>query len=121
MAGKLTTHVLDTSRGIPGRNMRIELYTIQEESGGERAVLIAKSVTNADGRLDSPFLDGELAQGIYELRFYVRAYFESFLLEGGIRSIWDVIPLRFEIEHADEHYHVPLLIAPGGYSTYRGT
>ncbi|WP_211748305.1 hydroxyisourate hydrolase [Paenibacillus sp. Marseille-Q4541] len=121
MAGKLTTHVLDTSRGIPGSNMKVELYVIQEEHGLERAVLIDKGVTNTDGRMDTPFLEDQLIVGIYELRFYVGAYYETFLVKSGIRSIWDVIPLRFEIVNIDEHYHVPLLVAPGGYSTYRGS
>lgn len=118
MAGKLTTHVLDTSRGIPGRSMKVELYFI--ESTGE-AKYLASAQTNDDGRIDAPFLDGELTTGTYELRFHAGEYFESFLNETGIRSIWDVIPLRFDVANDEEHYHVPLLVAPGGYSTYRGS
>lgn len=121
MAGKLTTHVLDTSRGIPGSDMKVELYAIQEKQGVEQAVLIAIGLTNEDGRLNTPFLEDELREGIYEIRFHAKAYFETFLTESGIRTIWDVIPLRFMIESIDEHYHVPLLVSPGGYSTYRGT
>lgn len=121
MSGKLTTHVLDTSRGIPGSDMKVELYVIQEEQGVEQAVLLAARFTNADGRLNSPFLEDELREGVYELRFHARVYFESFLLESGIHTIWDVIPLRCKITSINEHYHVPLLVAPGGYSTYRGT
>ncbi|MCM3126781.1 MULTISPECIES: hydroxyisourate hydrolase [unclassified Paenibacillus] len=118
MAGKLTTHVLDTSRGIPGRSMKVELYFI--ESTGEAKYLVS-ALTNDDGRIDAPFLEEELTSGTYELRFYVREYFESFLNETGIRSIWDVIPLRFFVANGEEHYHVPLLVSPGGYSTYRGS
>lgn len=125
MAGKLTTHVLDTSRGIPGCDMKVELYLVQEKQGVEeiveQTVLIATGFTNSDGRLPTPFLEDELREGVYELRFHAKAYFNTFHAESAIRSIWDVIPLRFMIERIDEHYHVPLLVAPGGYSTYRGT
>lgn len=121
MSGKLTTHVLDTSRGIPGSDMKVELYKVLEKQGVEQVVLLATRFTNADGRLDPPFLEDELSEGVYELRFHARAYFETFLLDSGIHTIWDVIPLRCKITSINEHYHVPLLVAPGGYSTYRGT
>lgn len=121
MAGKLTTHVLDTSRGIPGSDMKVELYLVQKKQGVEQTILIATGFTDADGRLPTPFLEDELREGVYELRFHAKAYFNTFLAESAIRTIWDVIPLRFMIERIDEHYHVPLLVAPGGYSTYRGT
>ena len=102
----LTTHVLDLSRGRPAAGVAIEL------ARGEQVV--ATAVTNADGRTDGPLLD-VLEAGSYELRFAVGDYF------GGTARFLDVVPVRFEVSDPDAHHHVPLLVAPGGYSTYRGS
>ena len=102
----LTTHVLDVSRGRPAEGVAIEL-----ERGGE---VVATAVTNADGRTDAPLLE-ELEAGEYELRFAVGDYF------GGEGRFLDVVPVRFGVSDPDAHHHVPLLVAPGGYSTYRGS
>ena len=102
----LTTHVLDLARGWPAAGVAIELLR-----GGE---VVASAVTNADGRTDGPLLE-TLEAGEYELRFAVGDYFglgERFL---------DVVPVRFGVTDASVHHHVPLLVAPGGYSTYRGS
>lgn len=114
--GRLTTHVLDTAKGKPAAGLTVELYRLGE---GEERVGAAK--TNDDGRVDSPLLEGtEFVPGIYELRFHAGDY-----LRGGVGppypAFLDVIPIRFGIASADEHYHVPLLLSPYGYSTYRGS
>ena len=117
-AGRLTTHVLDTMAGRPAAGMLIELYRIE---GGEREAL-ANVRTNADGRCDGPLLAGEgLRPGVYELLFHVGNY----LREQGVSlpepAFLDVVPIRFGLASTDQHYHVPLLVSPYGYSTYRGS
>jgi 5-hydroxyisourate hydrolase len=111
--GRLTTHVLDTSIGRPGAGVRVVL-----RQGG---AIKADFRTNADGRTDAPLLEGaEVRPGTYELAFYVGEYFR----ERGVRlsdpPFLDVIPIHFTIAD-DAHYHVPLLVSPFGYSTYRGS
>jgi hydroxyisourate hydrolase len=109
--GKLTTHVLDVSAGGPGAGITIELW-----SGGK----LLKSVrTNADGRTDAPLLD-ELTVGTYELIFLVGDYFSGRGLAGSLPFL-DRVPVRFGIADPDAHYHVPLLVTPWAYSTYRGS
>lgn len=129
--GKLTTHVLDTSNGVPGANIAVSLFRI---SGSERQALVSTK-TNDDGRCDSPLLsDAQFAEGIYELEFEVGDYFvgksgdpesDSALnaeaKESGAPRFLDRVILRFGINAADEHYHVPLLVSPFAYSTYRGS
>ncbi|HJQ55352.1 MAG TPA: hydroxyisourate hydrolase [Vineibacter sp.] len=118
-AGKppgLTTHVLDLARGRPGAGMAYRLYRID----GERRALLVEGRTNADGRTDAPLLAGDaLRAGLYELEFDAAAY----LRDAGdtTQSLWSSIPIRFQIGDPAAHYHVPLLLAPGGYSTYRGS
>ena len=104
----LTTHVLDVSRGRPAAGVAIELAR-----GGE---VLATAVTNADGRTDEPLVDA-LEAGTYELRFAVGDYFG----EDAQPPFLDVVPVRFGVSDPDAHHHVPLLVAPGGYSTYRGS
>lgn len=108
--GKLTTHVLDTTRGKPAAGMRIELW----KDGAQ----LRSIITNADGRGDDPLLEGDaFAGGSYELRFHVAEYFRSH----GIDSPFlDVVPVSFRKE-ADGSYHVPLVCSPWAYSTYRGS
>lgn len=116
MPGRLTTHVLDTAHGRPAAGVEIELYRLED---GDRA-LLATTRTNADGRTDAPLLqDGALAAGVYELVFAVGAYFAA----GGIADppFLDRIPLRFGVANPAAHYHVPLLVSPWAYSTYRGS
>lgn len=114
--GRLTTHVLDTANGHPARGLGIDLYRIvQGEPEHVRHV-----VTNDDGRCDAPLLSGpEMDLGIYELRFGVGEYFGA--LKGTEADFLDVVPVRFRIADPDLHYHVPLLVSPFGYSTYRGS
>lgn len=116
--GYLTTHVLDTARGCPAAGLEIDLYRIAD---GERAAL-ASAVTNADGRTDSPILPAErFATGTYELVFKVGAYLEASQGDTSGGLFLNEIPVRFTIHDPDSHYHVPLLLSPFGYSTYRGS
>lgn len=113
MAGRLSTHVLDLTRGAPAAGMEIELWRL----GGVSEKL--KTVrTNADGRTDVPLLAAEeIVPGAYELVFAVRQYFTA----AGVASPFlDRVPIRFELE-AGSAYHVPLLVTPWAYSTYRGS
>ncbi|MCL4188599.1 MAG: hydroxyisourate hydrolase [Rhodobacteraceae bacterium] len=116
--GWLTTHVLDTARGCPAAGLRITLYRIAAQ--GRRR--IAAAVTNADGRTDSPILPkGRLAAGRYELVFHAGDYLRGAGLSGAEPAFLDEVPVRFGIADPAAHYHVPLLLAPFGYSTYRGS
>ncbi|PVA06590.1 hydroxyisourate hydrolase [Thalassorhabdomicrobium marinisediminis] len=117
MSGYLTTHVLDTARGVPAQGIKIELYRLD----GERT-LIAETETNDDGRTDSPILpqDG-FETGRYELVFFCGEYLESHGLAAGDLKFLDEIPIRFAMDDGAAHYHVPLLLSPYGYSTYRGS
>ena len=110
MSGRLTTHVLDTAHGRPAPGIAIELARLE---GDDREVL-RRIVTNADGRTDEPLLaGGELSAGEYELVFSVGDYFAAGFL--------DRVPVRFRVADADGDYHVPLLVSPWSYSTYRGS
>jgi len=114
----LSTHVLDTSRGAPARGMVIELHMLRE---GERLPL--KTVTtNADGRPDAPLLSGDrLETGIYELTFRAGEYFQHVGVPLQTPPFLGEIVVRFGIADPTGHYHVPLLLSPYGYSTYRGS
>ncbi len=118
MAGYLTTHVLDTARGRPAQGVRITLYRL---ASGRREPL-AEAVTNADGRTDAPILPrGEFGRGTYELVFHAGDYLRA-TGQGGAEPLFlDEIPIRFGIAEGEAHYHVPLLLSPYGYSTYRGS
>lgn len=116
--GYLTTHVLDTAQGRPGQGIKIEVFRI---TGDERQAL--KTVTtNDDGRCDAPILDGdEFTTGSYELVFHAGDYLRAQGFEADEPRFLDVIPLRFGVADASQHYHVPLLVSPYSYSTYRGS
>lgn len=114
MTGYLTTHVLDTARGVPASGLRIRLYRLD---GDQRAPL-AERITNADGRTDGPILPADaFAPGVYELVFEAGDYLRATRAPD---SFLDLVPLRFRMDQA-AHYHVPLLLSPFGYSTYRGS
>lgn len=116
--GRLTTHVLDTASGRPGAGIAIELFALD---GDERKSLGATR-TNADGRTDTPLLDGAAFKaGTYELVFQVAEYFAGAGVELADPAFLDVIPLRFSIADTGAHYHVPLLVSPWSFSTYRGS
>ncbi|WP_342078430.1 hydroxyisourate hydrolase [Yoonia sp. SS1-5] len=114
MTGFLTTHVLDTANGIPAAGMRVDLYRIVADSREH----VVRMVTNADGRTDTPILpQPSFAVGRYELIFQAGAYFG--LSESP--AFLDDIPIRFGISDPASHYHVPLLVSPFSFSTYRGS
>ena len=118
MPGFLTTHVLDTSRGSPAEGLKITLYRIT----GQSREKIAEKITNADGRTDAPLLTGEaLKAGSYELVFCAGDYLRRTGQAGEGTLFLDEIPIRFGVPDAEQHYHVPLLISPFAYSTYRGS
>lgn len=116
--GYLTTHVLDTARGRPAAGMRIALHRV---TGGGRE-LLAEATTNADGRTDTPILErGRFAAGVYELTFHAGPYLDAVAGPADGPRFLDEVPIRFGVDDADAHYHVPLLLSPFGYSTYRGS
>jgi 5-hydroxyisourate hydrolase len=118
MTGFLTTHVLDTARGLPAQGLAITLYRLD---GGARAEVV-RMVTNDDGRTDSPILPkGAFAVGQYELVFAAGDYLRATGQAGADPLFLDEVPIRFGINDPDSHYHVPLLLSPYGYSTYRGS
>ncbi|MDP9138084.1 MAG: hydroxyisourate hydrolase [Pseudomonadota bacterium] len=115
--GRLTTHVLDTVSGKPAAGLKIELFA----AGGE-VRLLKSAVTNGDGRIDGPLLDGaEFKAGQYELRFHAGDYLRKTGRALPEPAFLDLIPVRFGIAEPHSHYHVPLLLSPFGYSTYRGS
>jgi len=115
--GKLTTHVLDTAQGRPGAGIPFRLY----RAGESHHELVKEGATNADGRTDSPLLpEEEFARGTWLLEFDVGSYFAGQPVAASDPPFLDRVPLRFSIT-ADEHYHVPLLVSPWSYSTYRGS
>jgi hydroxyisourate hydrolase len=118
MSGHLTTHVLDLAQGRPAAGMRIELWRLEPD--GAHTLLIT-TATNSDGRVDAPLLAGESFRvGSYELVFAVDAYFAAQEL-GGSPPFLTSVPVRFTIADIDAPYHVPLLVTPWAYSTYRGS
>ena len=118
MAG-LTTHVLDTTRGRPAAGVTIELYAVSPD--GART-LVAHTKTNADGRTDAPLISATDARsGVFELSFHVGPYFRAQGAAVAEPPFLDVVPIRFAIADPKAHYHVPLVVTPWSYSTYRGS
>lgn len=116
--GRLTTHVLDIAAGRPAAGVKIALYRLSGNSHRK----IAEAVTNADGRSDGPLLAGaDVTPGSYELVFFAGDYLRASGQAGAEPLFLDQIPIRFGISAAGQHYHVPLLLSPYGYSTYRGS
>ena len=114
--GKVTTHVLDTAAGKPAAGIRIVLH---RADSGE---VLTDVRTNADGRCEGPLLSGEkLVAGRYRIDFHVGPYFANSGSTSDAIAFLDVVPVEFGINDPDGHYHVPLLISPYGYSTYRGS
>lgn len=116
--GKLSTHILDTAHGKPGSGIKIELYVLQ---AGVRK-LLWQEVSNADGRTNAPLLEGEtMVAGLYELVFAVGDYFAAQGLNLPRPRFIDQVTLAFGIADSNQNYHVPLLVSPWSYSTYRGS
>jgi len=115
--GSLTTHVLDTSTGKPGAGMRIELFRV-----GDQHRSLLTTTTNADGRCDQPLLaDEAFRAGHYELVFNVGDYYRAADVVIPDPAFLDQVVIRFGVAEPGQHYHVPLLVSPFGYSTYRGS
>src|SRR5271169_3648573 len=118
MPAKLSTHVLDTAHGRPAEGMRIELWL----HAGSQPKLLKQTTTNADGRTAEPLLEpGEMKPGVYELVFHVGEYFARKSPGTGAIPFLDKVPVRFGLADAAGSYHVPLLVSPWSYSTYRGS
>ena len=116
--GRLSTHVLDTANGKPAGGLAIELFRLE----GEQRRSVVRTTTNADGRTDAPLMVGDAFRaGSYELVFEVGSYFRSLGTAMADPPFLDVVPIRFSIAEPDGHYHVPLLVSPWSYSTYRGS
>jgi 5-hydroxyisourate hydrolase len=116
--GYVTTHVLDAARGCPAAGMRIDLWRIE----GETRTPLGSVTTNADGRTDAPAIArGTLLPGVYEFVFHAGAYLDASAGPAPGPRFLDLIPIRFGVADAAAHYHVPLLLSPFSYSTYRGS
>ena len=114
----LSTHVLDTMHGCPAAGMAVSLFSTQ----GDEATLLQRLVLNHDGRTDAPLFDNaSLRKGTYRLTFDVAAYFKARGVVLPEPNFLDRVSLEFGIANADQHYHVPLLVSPWSYSTYRGS
>ena len=113
---KLTTHVLDTYTGKPGGNIKVEVYHISNKRNKINSVIL-----NSDGRTDKPLIEGDsFKEGQYELVFFVGDYFKKITKLPKIPFLDEVV-IKFGISNSNEHYHVPLLVSPWSYSTYRGS
>ena len=121
--GRLTTHVLDTAAGMPAAGLVIDLYRHDQDNHGQDIWHRLLSVTtNADGRCDAPLLEGaDFTTGRHQLVFYAAAYLRAAGTSLPEIPFLDEIVIAFGIDDADQHYHVPLLLSPYGYSTYRGS
>ena len=116
--GKLSTHVLDTLNGVPAQGVHIALYALH----GEKRQLITRTTTNADGRCDEPLLQDEaMKPGVYELSFLAGDYFTAMGATLPEPRFLDEVVIRFGIANATQNYHVPLLVTPWAYTTYRGS
>ena len=116
--GRLTTHVLDTSLGRPGAGIAITLFALGDGARQE----LTRTLTNDDGRCDAPLLEGpDFKVGTYELEFAAGAYFRNHGTPLADPAFLETVPIRFGIADASSHYHVPLLLSPYGYSTFRGS
>ena len=116
--GRLSTHVLDTAHGRPAAGVAVELYGV----AGDTRSLVTRTTTNADGRTDAPLMSGEgFRTGPYELVFHVGDYFRRLGVPLAEPPFLDRVPIRFALAEPDGHYHVPLLVSPWSYATYRGS
>ena len=118
---RLSTHVLDTARGVPARGVAIEIYCLKDAQKPLRAA-VTNVVTNIDGRTDEPLLSGDqIKPGTYQLHFYAGDYFRAAGVALPDPPFLDIVVIQFGIADPAANYHVPLLISPYGYSTYRGS
>ena len=117
--GFLTTHVLDTARGCPAKGIKMDLFKLMTNNNLAK---IAAGETNSDGRLSKPILSGkDFCKGTFQIIFYTNEYLQVHFKNLGENLFFGEIPIRFTISKPLEHHHVPLLLSPFGYSTYRGS
>ncbi|MBK4204335.1 hydroxyisourate hydrolase [Bacillus spizizenii] len=115
--GKLTTHILDLTCGKPAANVKIELKRL-----GEEVILVKKTFTNNDGRVDAPLLAGEeLVSGEYVMEFHAGDYFASQKVNTPDKPFLTIVTVRFQLANPGANYHIPLLLSPFGYQVYRGS
>lgn len=120
--GYLTTHVLDTALGLPAAGLKVELFSVQPSAQGDSKTKIVEMVTNHDGRTDSPIMPtADFKCGTYELVFHAGDYLRAQGTDQPEPFFLDIIPIRFGMNDDTSHYHVPLLVSPYGFSTYRGS
>ena len=118
MPSPITTHVLDTSRGCPASGIAVELFRVERSPSGDDGKCLGKGETDADGRIVDGLIEtDEFLPGHYRIEFNVRQYFES----TGTAAFYPQVSIQFIVTTGNDHYHVPLLLAPFGYSTYRGS
>ncbi|GFN33666.1 hydroxyisourate hydrolase [Paenibacillus xylaniclasticus] len=116
--GKITTHALDLRLAKPAEGLQVELWRVEDESRRR----LSTAILNADGRADEPLLaGGVMLQGNYELQFQIGSYYMDKADEAVDMTPFQTVVIRFRVLDESQHYHIPLLIAPGGYSTYRGS
>ena len=114
MRSPITTHVLDTARGCPAAGVRIELFVVNENESTK----LGESITDADGRVTTGLIESDqFRPGVYELRFAVQGYYAA----DGIECFFPRVAITFQVTAGQTHYHVPLLLSPFGYTTYRGS
>ncbi len=119
---RLSTHLLDTARGVPARGVVIKLYAVISDSRIEPLSPVTSVVTNVDGRTDEPLLSGDrIEPGVYQLHFHAGDYFHAAGVALPDPAFLDIVVIQFGIADPAANYHVPLLISPYGYSTYRGS
>jgi 5-hydroxyisourate hydrolase len=120
--GRLTTHILDTALGRPAAGIRIDLYRLDGSGPRTEGPPLASGLSNSDGRCEKPLMEGDpLPVGVYELVFHLGGYFQRQGTSLPKPPFLDEVIVRFGIADPAAHYHVPLLISPYGYSTYRGS
>ena len=114
--GKLTTHVLDVAKGLPAAGLRLELFSLSEDD----KTFITNQTTIKDGRCEQPLAQGDqFPKGIYQIEFNVGDYFKSGSAK--LPGFLGIVPVQFFVENVEENYHVPLIVSPYSYSTYRGS
>jgi 5-hydroxyisourate hydrolase len=119
MSGKITTHVLDLANSRPAGGMTVQLWRL---AMNDSRILLSEVRMNRDGRPDVPLADAnDLEPGVYELVFFVSDYYRDATGVPAEQAFLERVPVRFNLSEAKAHYHVPLLVSPGGYSTYRGS
>ncbi|MFD9626556.1 hydroxyisourate hydrolase [Peribacillus muralis] len=115
--GGLSTHVLDEVKGKPAPNVKVKVYRVNEEG---KMKYLRTAMTDKEGRVGSLLSPKEMKEGTYEIHFFVGDYFEKQGTKGADEFLGEV-PLRFKVTDSKQHYHVPIVAAPGGYSTYHGS